>query len=183
MTYDISLKLVAIVLGFLAVVKGSLGIIFSEKLRLGMRGLARNYKLGIFLMILAISWSLWLVSFVDLGEYSGLRHWIMLGIFLLGVATIIFLPDLLTARALGVLLLLGAEVLLSAAFPVETSVRYVITLLAYVWAILGMIFVASPYRFRDLLFWFCDSNARFIKWSWIKFGLGLILIGLGLFVY
>lgn len=183
MTYDISLKLVAIVLGVLVCIKGLLGIVFSEKLRFGMRGIARNFKLGIFLMILAMSWSVWLVSFVDLGEYSGLRHWLMLFFFLLGVATILFLPDLLAARALGILLLLGAEVLLSAAFPWQTPIRYVITLLAYVWAILGMVFVASPYRLRDLLFWFCDSRSRFLGWSWAKLIFGLVLIGLGLFIY
>ena len=183
MTYEVSLKIVTIVLGFLVSFKGLLSLLFSKPLRIALKGLARNYPIGVIFMGMAIAWSLWLVSFVDLAEYSGLRHGIMLGIFLLGGATIIFLPDFLIARALGVLLLLGAEVLLSAAFPVKSPSRYVITFLAYFWAILGMIFVAMPYRFRDLLFWFCATERRFLGWCWGKllFGLGLLI--LGFFVY
>ncbi|MBX7157310.1 MAG: hypothetical protein K1X66_02845 [Verrucomicrobiae bacterium] len=183
MTYHISLKVVAIVLGILIGGGGLLGLLFSEKIRLGAKHFPRNYFWGVVLMVIAMAWTAWLISFVDLGEYSGIRHWMILAVMLLGFATIIFLPDFLTARALGVLLLLGAEVLLSAAFPLEKSSRYVITILAYVWVIAGMIFVALPYRLRDLLFWVCESSIRFRVGAWIRLILGLILVGLGVFAY
>lgn len=183
MTYEIPLKGVAITIGLLASAWGLIGLLLSERGQSWMKGLARNYIVGVVLMVIAIVWACWLTSFVDLGEYSGIRHWMILAMIILGVATIVFLPDLLTARALGVLLLLAAEVLLSAAFPVELKSRYVITLLAYFWAITGMIFVALPYSLRDLLFWSYATEKRLRLLSSVKLGLGLVILALGIFIY
>ena len=71
-----------------------------------------------------------------------------------------FLDELLSARALGGLLLLIANPVLNAARWHDSAWRYVPIVLAYVWAVAGMLLVLSPYLFRRWVLPFCASDGR-----------------------
>lgn len=183
MTYFVSLKIVAIVIGLLCLA-GHLPVALAPE-RFGklLRSLPRNYPLGVVLMLSATLWFTTLTGLMDLGEISSARVQLMVVWTVAGVLVTIFVPGFLAARGLGCLLLLGAAVVLDAAFLVETSWRYVMTLLAYYWVIAGMILVYSPHLWRDAIHYVTRSPQRARAFSWPGVAFGLLLIGLGIFVY
>jgi hypothetical protein len=100
-----------------------------------------------------------------------------------GLLTVIFVPGFLALRGLGCLLLLAAAVIIDGAFLVQTPLRYVMTIIAYAWVIMGMVLVYSPHLGRDALHYLSLTPQRCRAFSWPGAVLGVVLIGLGLFVY
>ena len=66
----------------------------------------------------------------------------------------------LTARALGILMLLGACLFLVAAFLELPLTRLLLPVVAYVWIVLGMFWVGMPYLLRDQINWLAASELR-----------------------
>ena len=65
MTYDVSLKVVAIVVGILICLINSFGILVPHRLRNIALGLARNFVAGIVLLLIADIWTTWLLSWIS----------------------------------------------------------------------------------------------------------------------
>src|SRR5262249_54245031 len=99
------------------------------------------------------------------------------------VALIVFVPSFLAVRGLAMLFLLAAGLMLDSAFLVDNPAKFVVTILAYIWAIAGITFVASPYLLRDLLDKVLATKQRFIALVIVGLVLGFALLGLGIFVY
>jgi hypothetical protein len=74
--------------------------------------------------------------------------------------TIIFVDELLAARALGIFAMLIAEPMISSAFLRPEVWRLLIVFLAYVWLTLGMFWVGKPYLLRDQITWVTKSVMR-----------------------
>lgn len=183
MTYHLSLKIVCIVLGLLGLAYGFIAATNPAAVRRVMTGLPRNFRAGAVAMLLATVWADILVYSVDLAEMTEYRYWLLLFFTVLGIMTIIFLPDFLFARALGVLLLLATEVLLSATFAALHPARHVVTIIGYIWAIAGMFFVTAPYLFRDLVDFFHKSDASTRRVGLLKAAGGVALIALGMICF
>ena len=183
MTYFVSLKIVAIVVGLIIAIGHVPPTLYPGKFGAFMRSLPRNYPLGIVLMLAATIWFVTLTGLMDLGELSNMRMQLMIVWSVAGALVIIFVPGFLAARGLGCLLLLAAAVVLDAAFLVQTPARYVMTILAYVWVIAGMVLVYSPHRWRDLINYATKTPERLRQLSWPGVVFGLLLVILGLFVY
>ena len=183
MTYFVSLKITAIIIGLL-IALGHLPLALAPK-KYGalMRSLPRNYPLGVVLMLSATLWFTTLTGMMDLGEISGVRIQLMVLWSVAGILVVVFVPGFLAARGLGCLLLLGAAVVLDAAFLVTTPWRYVMTLLAYWWVIAGMVLVYSPHLWRDAINYLTQTPERLRSASWPGVVFGVILIALGIFVY
>lgn len=183
MTYFVSLKITAIVIGLL-VIAGHLPLALAPE-RLGplLRTLPRNYFLGVVLMLAATIWFTVLTGVMDLGEISGIRTQLMTVWSVAGVLVVIFVPGFLAVRGLGCLLLLGAAVVLDAAFLVQTPWRFVMTVLAYYWVIAGMVLVYSPHLWRDAIEYVTRTPQRLRLYSWPGVAFGMVIIVLGLFVY
>src|SRR5471032_1831259 len=139
MTYFVSLKITAIIIGLLAIIGHLPPALAPAKFGPILRGLPRNYPLGVVLMLAATLWFVTLTGMMDLGEISNARVQLMAVWAVAGVLVVIFVPGFLAARGLGCLLLLGAAVVLDAAFLALTPWRYVMTLLAYWWVLSGMV--------------------------------------------
>jgi hypothetical protein len=183
MTYFVSLKIVAIVVGLIIALGHVPPTLYPEKFGAFMRSLPRNYPLGVVLMLAATLWFATLTGMMDLGELSNWRTRLMIVWSAAGVSVVIFVPGFLAARGLGCLLLLAAAVVLDAAFLVQTPARYVMTILAYVWVIAGMVLVYSPHRWRDLIDYATKTPQRLRQLSWPGVVFGLILVILGIFIY
>ncbi len=183
MTYFVSLKIVAIIIGLLSVAGHLPGVLTPERYGTWMREITRNYPVGAVLMLAATLWFTTLTGVMDLGEISGARTQLMAVWALAGILVTIFVPGYLTVRGLGCLLLLSAAVVLDAAFLVLTPWRYVMTLLAYYWVIGGMVLVYSPHYGRDAVFYVTQTPQRLKKFSWPGVIFGVVLIGLAIFVY
>jgi hypothetical protein len=143
----------------------------------------RHYPTGIILFFFAVLWFIWVLATVDLMEYSENRQiFIGISVVLAGLFGF-FCKEYLSVRAWGMLLLLGAQVILDATFLREDTARLIMVVIAYIWIIFGMIAIGFPYLFRDLYQKYY-SNEHFAKGGLIVGGLfGVVLILLGAFVY
>ena len=184
MTYfAVSLKITAIVVGLIYFLLHLPGAIAPGPAAHRLRLLPRNYPLGVVLMLAATLWFVVLTGLMDLGELSGLRVQLMALWAIAGILVVIFVPGFLAIRGLGCLLLLAAALILDAAFLVQLSARYVMTLLAYLWAISGMVLVYSPHLGRNMIEYATETRGRLQAFCWPGVVFGLILIFLGIFIY
>ncbi len=183
MTYFVSLKWTAIIIGLLAIA-GHLPLALAPvRFTPVLKSLPRNYPLGVGLMLAATLWFVVLTGLMDLGEISNMRIQLMIVWAAGGILMAIFVPAFLAARALGCLLLLGAAVVLDATFLALTPWRYLLTLLAYWWVIAGMVLVYSPHLWRDAIHYATQTPQRLRAFSWPGVVYGVVLIVLGIFVY
>jgi hypothetical protein len=183
MTYFVSLKWTAIIIGLMAIAGHLPPALAPARFAPVLKRLPRNYPLGVILMLAATIWFVVLTGVMDLGEISNMRTTLMAIWALAGVLVVIFVPGFLAARGLGCLLLLAASVVLDAAFLTQTSGSYVIKILAYCWVIMGMVLVYSPHLLRDLISYSTKTPKRLRLLSWPGVVFGLVLIALGIFVY
>jgi hypothetical protein len=183
MTYFVSLRLVAIVLGLLYIAAHLPGALFPNETAARLRALPRNYPLGVVLMLAATFWFVLLTGTMDLGELSSMRLQLMAVWAVAGLLTVIFVPGFLAMRGLGCLLLLAAAVIIDGAFLVQTPLRYVMTILAYAWVVAGMVLVYSPHLGRDALHFLAQTPRRCRAFAWPGVAFGVVLMVLGLFFY
>jgi hypothetical protein len=183
MTYFVSLKITAVIIGLLYLLSHSPGAFAPAWTVRQLRPLPRNYPLGVVLMLAATAWFVALTGFMDLGELSTMRVQLMAVWTIAGILLVIFVPGFLAVRGLGCLLLLAAALILDSAFLAQIPARYVMTILAYIWAISGMILVYSPHLGRDLVEYIAATTRRLQLFSWPGVVLGLLLIFLGIFIY
>jgi hypothetical protein len=184
MVYEnIPLGWVAIVVGAIYISVHLPGALFPKAFIPFVKQFPRNYPLGIILTLAAGIWFTAITATTDLGELSPYREKLVFIWIVATILTVIFVPSFLAVRGLSMLMLLGTCVILDAAFLLDTPARLIMTCLAYVWAILGIIWVCSPYLFRDAVN-IClkdEYRCRLLAWPGAIFGLALI--ALGIFVY
>jgi hypothetical protein len=183
MTYFVSLKYVALVLGLIYLATHGPGAIAPDWTAKIARPLPRNRILGVVLMLAATAWFVTLTGLMDLGELSDMREQLMGVWAVAGILMAIFVPGLLALRGLGCLLLLAAALCLDAAFLVQTPARFVVTLMAYGWVVLGMVLVYSPHLGKKALDFALKTPERIRLFCWPGVAFGLLLMGLALFVY
>ncbi len=183
MTYFVSLKWTAIIIGLICLAGHLPPAIAPERFGPVLKSLPRNYPLGVVLMLLATIWFVVLTGVMDLGEISNVRLQLMTAWAVAGVLVVIFVPGFLAARGLGCLMLLAAALTLDAAFLALTPLRYFMTVLAYIWVIVGMVLVYSPHLGRDAVLFVTATPQRFRAFAWPGVIFGVVLLALGIFVY
>jgi hypothetical protein len=183
MTYFVSLKITAVIIGLLYLLSHGPGAFAPAWAARRLRPLPRNYPLGVVLMLSATIWFVVLTGLMDLGELSNMRLQLMTVWALAGVLMVIFVPGFLAVRGLGCLLLLAAALILDAAFLVQIPARYVMTILAYVWAVAGGVLVYSPHLGRNLVEYVAATPRRVQLFAWPGVVFGLLIIFLGIFIY
>lgn len=193
-----ALAKVSLVVGAVISAWNAPGLIAPDKFGVWLRSLPRDRKIGYVLMLICTVWTGWIVYHGQIGDidWTVPRLGFTIHIskaalqnspFYLGpvffLAVVYYADQYLAARGIGVLLILAARPMLAAAFVVDGSARLVIVILAYIWVVFGMVFVASPYRMRDLIAWSTQTIERFRLLCAIRFAVGLALVFLALSVY
>jgi hypothetical protein len=135
------------------------------------------------LLAIDLVWSFWLVSTMEMGEFSAFRRPFLFALPIGFFLTLRYVDEFLAVRALGILALLVAEPLLDAAFFRHESSRLVLTVLAYLLVVLGLIWVMVPYKLRDQINWFSKTTARWRGVSVFGFAYGATLIALAFLRY
>jgi hypothetical protein len=99
------------------------------------------------------------------------------------VLTMIFVDEFLAVRALGMLALLAAEPVLSAAFLRPEIARLSLVVLAYIWLTLGLFWVGMPYVLRDQINWITQTGPRFraLTVAGLVYGLVVIVCAVAVF--
>lgn len=175
MIYQLSLQTTGLAVGLLLVFSHALGLIKPSASMHFARAFPRSRIAGTVLMLLAAVWSFFLVTDIDLGEFSRLRNLMLLGIVLGAVASWLFVEEFLAVRALGMLLLLASEPLLESCALRTDQSRLLLVSLAYAWVIAGLFFVGMPYLLRDAV-----KILTAKKQIWLLAALGGLLYGVAL---
>jgi hypothetical protein len=148
-----------------------------------MRNFPRNVWWARILTALGLAWAAYLLFHTSLGPVEKFKPllWVLTPISF--VLIILYVDELLAPRALGGLLLLAATPVLDAARWHPADLRLVMTVVAYVWIIKGMILVMTPYRFRTTTErWLrTDTGCRICGAA--EFIFGFVILFLGLKVY
>lgn len=180
MIYDFSLRTVGLVAGLGLVAAHAFALLRTDWTIDKLREFPRSYPVGVFLFLLAAAWAFWLAATMDLGEFSPNRTLICGAILAAAVMVPLFAEEFLAVRAVGILALLAAEPLLGAAFLRPEQTRLLVVVLAYGWAVAGLVFVGAPYTMRDALQWVSRSPGRFrlVAWAGVAYGTLLIVVSL-----
>lgn len=174
---DLSLRTAGLIAGIVLIVAHAYALFNFAPARAWLKEAPRNKSLGIAILTVDLVWSLILMSSMDLGEFWKVRKIALVLLPVVYALMIVYVDEFLTARALGILLLLAACPLLDAAFLQLPATRVLLPLLAYVWIVAGMFWVGMPYLLRDQLGWVLASEAR-----WKKLALGGLAYGAAIIV-
>jgi len=159
--YEFSLQTVELIVGIILLAIHLVGLLRPQQCREWLVKFPRSRPLGIVILFVDALWAFWLVSSIDLGEFSGARTYLQIGVPVAFVLTLIFLAEFLAVRALGMLALLAGEPMLSAAFLRPELSRFFLVVFAYVWLTLGLFWVGMPYLLRDQITWVTKTGERF----------------------
>lgn len=173
------MKPVGLVLGILLILLHAWVLLKPDAARGFLKRFPRNYGLGVLLMALAGIWAWFLVSQMDLGEYFTLRRWGVLLTPILSIGTILYVKEFLSVRALGILLLLSAAVVLRSAFLKEPWIpKLLLPILAYAWVFKGLFYVGMPYLMRNGASWVShnDGRLRLAGLLGLLYGIALVVV-------
>jgi len=178
------LSIVALLIGLLALTVGGVSMLIPSRIRAGLAAFPRSIWPGRILATMDLIWAAYALSLMHLGMFDAWKvhlYWLVpVSIFV----CIKYLDELLSPRALGGFFLLVAGPVLDIARWNPSEWRLVVTVIAYVWILLGLTFLLSPWWFRRLTPWIAGPNDRAVQISGaIKTLLGLGLIALALLVY
>lgn len=180
MIYPFSLQATGLVIGLLLIAAHGFGLARAGDVRAVLPGFPRSRVAGVMLVTLAAAWTFWLMVTMDLGEFSHLRTWLVLLIPVTWVLTLVFVNEFLAVRALGFVLLLGAEIPLEAAFLEPPVTRLLLVVLAYVWIVKGLFWVGMPYLLRDQIDWAVRDAGRWrlLMGAGVAYGVAVVLCAL-----
>jgi hypothetical protein len=183
MIYHFSLQIAALIAGAILCLLGAVGFAMEGSARNALATFPRSRSAGIVLLAIDLVWSFWLVSTMEMGEFSAFRRPFLFALPVGFFLTMRFVNEFLAVRALGILALLAAEPLLDAAFFHYESSRLVLTVLAYLLVVLGLTWVMVPYKLRDQINWFSKTTARWRGINAFAFVWGATLIALAFLSY
>ncbi len=183
MMYDISLRTAGILAGAFLLLVSLPGIVLPGPVRAALAKFPRSRVAGAILLTLAFIWSFWLLVTMEMGEFSGFRRPLMIALPIGYILVLRFVNEFLAVRALGILLLLAAEPLLSAAFLRYEPSRLLLTVLAYILIVKGLFWVTMPYLLRDYLAWASRSTAVWVSLNALALLYGATILFLALTQY
>jgi hypothetical protein len=183
MIYHFSLQIAALIAGAILCLLGAVGFAMEGSARNALATFPRSRSAGIVLLAIDLVWSFWLVSTMEMGEFSAFRRPFLFALPVGFFLTMRFVDEFLAVRALGILALLAAEPLLDAAFFHYESSRLVLSVLAYLLVVLGLTWVMVPYKLRDQINWFSKTTARWRGINAFAFVWGATLIALAFLSY
>jgi len=161
MIYDFTLRNTGLVVGMALLSVHAVALAMPDRVSSLLKIFPRSRSAGLLLCSLAALWAFWLAATMDLGEFTPQRT-VICGVILAGAIMVpLFAEEFLAVRALGILALLAAEPLLGAAFLRPEQSRLLLVVLAYVWAIAGLLMVGAPYLLRDAIGWVTAARWRY----------------------
>ena len=174
MIYSLSLHTAGLIAGALLALASLLAIFLPAQDFLPR--FPRSRTAGAVLLALGLVWSIWLLATMEMGEFSNFRRPLLIILPVGFVLVLRFVDEFLAVRALGILCLLAAEPLLDAAFLRPEASRLLVTVLAYLMIVAGLIWVTMPYLLRDQIDWSTESPGRWRFLSGVGFVFGAAIL-------
>jgi len=178
MIYPLKLETALFVVSLLLIVSHAFALARPEKAKNWLRAFPRSSKYGALLLLVAAVWFFILVSVMDLGEFSNWRKTVLIATPIAAYLTWKYVEEFLAVRALGMLVILGAEPILEAAFLRPEIAHPILNALVYVYIVLAMFWVGMPYILRDQIAWVSKSEQRWRIASFGGIAYGAVLMAL-----
>lgn len=158
-----------------------------------VRSLPRSYPAGQFILGIAMLW-FWLLIAPDnfgklsalsyeLGAFAQVKKALQLAVPICYVLMVLYVKEFLFVRGFGVLLLMLAMPILSAAFLKEPTSRLLLPILAYLMIVAGLFCVGQPYRLRDWIATLTSTPNRWRIVTGIGTAYGLIIVAFSLLLW
>jgi hypothetical protein len=179
------LSLLTILLGAGLSVPQIYGLVRPKDFAANVRRFPRNYPLGVILMMVATGWFVWIVNQEPIADFSAYKPAMLAGFTAVGVLSCVFVRDFLAARALAVIFLLLAKLMVDTGRPHLGESPFVLVnqVLAYAFVVGGIWITIAPWRLRDWLEWFTSSDKIVRVTCALRLAFDLFLITLGLTVF
>ncbi len=174
MIYHFSLQAVGYIAGALLILLSLAAIFLPAGKFLPL--LPRSRTAGAVLLTVDLIWCFWLLATMEMGEFSSFRRPLLIILPVGFILVLRFVDEFLAVRALGILCLLAAEPLLDAAFLRPEASRLLVTVLAYVMIVKGLLWVALPYLLRDQIDWGTKSSGRWRLLSGLSLAFGAAIL-------
>jgi len=179
-----SLSVLSIVLGAVFLAIGGLGLFQPETLCAWGNRFPRSAWPGRLLTAVALPWAAYFQLITPpVAGHDLFTKLVMWAVPVAFVLILIYLKELLSVRALGGILLLAAAPLFKEARLHDSSFSVLVTLVTYALVVIGIIWVLSPFRFRQWFVRLTETPPRLRTTSVSFASLGLLLLGMSLFVY
>jgi hypothetical protein len=176
MIYPLTLETALLLVGFFLIVSHSVALILPQQTQAWLKAFPRSGFLGTVLLVIAAVWFYWLVTTMDLGEFDKFRKALKIGTPIAAVLTGLYVQEFLAVRSLGMIVLLGAEALLEAAWLRPEMSRLWLVSFVYVWLTVALFWVGMPYTLRDQIGWVSASETRWRVGAIFGIVYGIILI-------
>ncbi|MGI8819706.1 MAG: hypothetical protein ACR2ID_02365 [Chthoniobacterales bacterium] len=163
MIYHLSLRTAGLLAGVFLLLIALPSVFAPNVLRNAAAKFPRSRQLGVAFLTLAFLWSFWLLSTMEMGEFSNFRRPLQIALPIGYLLVMRFVDEFLAVRALGMLCLLAAEPLLDAAFLRPEQSRLLVTLFAYILIVQGLFWVMMPYLLRDQISWSARTLGRWVS--------------------
>jgi len=177
------LSLLSILLGSGVSLFSIPGLIKPQSFTKMIRQFPRSLFWGYALVSLATAWFLYYLKLESISDFAAYKPMMLMGFAALGGLTCVFVTDFLSIRGLAIVFMLLAKVMVDTARLADSPWRLVIVTWAYVLVIAGIWFTVSPWRMRDFINWTTATETRLRIASFVRLAFGLLVIGLGLFVF
>lgn len=180
MIYPLTLKTAMLIVGIFLAATHLVALLMPAAVQSWLKAFPRSPFWGTALLVAASAWFWWLIVTMDLHEFSNWRPVLKIGIPIAAWLTWRYVPEFLSVRSLGMLVLLGAEALLEAAWMRPEASRLWLVSIVYVWLTAALFWVGMPYTLRDQIAWATASAGR---WRFLALGgiaYGVVLLSLGL---
>lgn len=183
MIYHLSLQTAGWIAGILLILISLPGILKPGLVQSWAKLLPRSRVAGFVLLFIAAVWCGYLLWTMEMGEFSSFRKPLLILLPVSFFLVIRFVDEFLAVRALGILCLLAAEPLLDAAFFRYETSRLIVTVLAYLLVVAGLIWVTMPYLLRDQIEWSSRNNARWqsVHGAFLLYGLIVLTFAITLY--
>lgn len=175
-----SISLLACLLGGLAIAAALIGGLIPRALRFFLVQFPRNRKAGHLLAAAACALAAREAFMMNMGGLSGMKSAIYIIAPLVYVGSVVYLKELLAARALGGTLCLIAVPMVKTAALSGAPAFQVITVIGYGWAIWGITLLLAPWKHRHLseALWRSPRLLRLLLSAKLLFGVGLFYLGI-----
>jgi hypothetical protein len=171
--YDkLDLFTTGLIFGIIMVIVHLVMLLKRQPCQAFLKKFPRNQKIGQVLVGIGLFWFWLLIApegkgiinslAMDMTEFNGLKPYLRLLLPIIFVLVAFSIKEFLSVRALGLLGLLAAQLLLSAAYLKDPSSRLLIPIWTYAMIIASLFCVGMPFLFRDAITW---VTAKKLRWT------------------
>jgi predicted PurR-regulated permease PerM len=180
------LSIAALLIGLLGLTGGTISLLAPAKVRAGVAAFPRSVWPGRILVAIDLVWAAYqahpvLMHFIAWDGWRMVLIWLTPVLIYIGIK---YLDELLSPRALGGFLLVAAGPVLDVARWHPSEWRLVVTTMVYLWILVGLVLLMSPWWFRRIAGRLTGLGDHAVRITGaIKAAAGLGLIALALLVY